>query len=328
MNNKIAVEEHFFTSELGAIINDWKDKYHFPDMMDEEFIRKGLPLTGLPFDDHRIPTMDECGVQIQILSTNSPGIQGIENAAKAVDVAKRTNDAAAELIAKYPNRFAGFAALPLQNPQASVRELERCVKELGFRGAMIQGHCNFEYLDNEKFDDIWSCLEALDVPLSLHVFNPWPDQIRIYEGFHEMLGPTWNWGVEAATHTLRIIFGGVFERHPGARMILGHLGESLPYLLGRIDEGAKMTGALKKGRISNPPSYYLKTNVYVSTSGQYRPETLLCAIAALGIEKILFATDYPYVEMSAAVDCVESTLLTEDQRKAIYRENAAQLFNL
>jgi 2,3-dihydroxybenzoate decarboxylase len=325
---KIAVEEHFFTQELGAMQHDWGKKNHFPEMMDPEFGKRSLPLTGMPFEQHRIPQMDQCDVSIQVLSTNSPGIQGIEDPVTAVEVAKRTNDYAAELISKYPGRFAGFAALPLQDPEAAVKELERCVKELHFKGAMIQGHSNFEYLDAKKFDIFWSALEELDVPVSLHVFNPWPDQIRIYEGLPELLGPTWNWGVEGATHALRIIFSGVFERHPKAKLLLGHLGESLPYLLGRLDEGSLMTGTAKRGRISKPPSYYFENNIYVSTSGQYRPETLLCAIAAIGIDKILFATDYPYFDMEKSVACVEATPLSREQREAIYFKNAHDLLKL
>lgn len=325
---KIAVEEHFFNPELGQIIAEWNERWKFPKFMDPDATKDFLPLSDLPFDQHRLPTMDKNEIDIQVISTNAPGIQGIEDPVRAVDTAKRTNDYAYKLISQYPDRFLGFAALPLQDPEAAAREMERCVKELGFRGAMIQAHSNFKYLDSPEFEPVWDTLEALDVPLSLHVFNPWPDQIRIYDGYPELLGATWNWGVEAATHALRMVFGGVFERHPKAKLIMAHLGESLPYLLGRIDEGAFMNGAMKKGRISMPPSEYFRRNVYVSTSGQYRPETLRCAISALGIDHIMFATDYPYFDAEKSVLCVENTDLSDEEKQKIYYNNAAELLHI
>lgn len=325
---KIAVEEHFFNKELGEIIKEWNQRWNFPPFMDPEATKDFLPLSDLPFDQHRLPTMDTHEIEIQVLSTNAPGIQGIDNTIRALDVARRTNDYAYQLISNHPTRFLGFAALPLQDPQKAADELVRCVKELGFRGAMIQGHCNFEYLDHPKYDVVWDTAQSLDVPISLHVFHSRPDQLAALEGYPQLLGATWNWGVEASTHALRIIFGGVFERFPRAKLILAHLGEGLPYLLGRLDEGAEMNGALKKGTITMPPSYYFKRNIYLSTSGQYYPETLHCALQAVSEDHILFATDYPYFDAAKSISQLENAQLSQDVLKKIYYDNSARLLGL
>ncbi len=325
---KIAIEEHFSTKEMLVQMKEWEKKMAFPDIMGKKFVETKLSLSDKPFGEHRIPSMDSNGIDMQIISAMWPAAQGFDNAVKAVEAAKLYNDITASLASEYPGRFRAFGTLPLQDPAAAVMELERCVKELGFVGVMIQGHSNFEYLDEMQFDDVWASLEELDVPLYLHVGHPAADQIEAYGDYTEMLGPAWNWAAEGTTHALRIVFGGVFERHPGAKLILGHLGETLPYLLRRIDEGSDKTDYLSKGRITREPSFYIKRNLYVSTSGEYNPETLRCAISAMGIDHILFGCDYPLSSMETGISCIEESDATDEEKEMIYHKNAERLFRV
>ncbi|HUJ88606.1 MAG TPA: amidohydrolase family protein, partial [Syntrophorhabdales bacterium] len=235
-------------------------------------------------------------------------------------------DAQAEIIRKYPGRFAGFAALPTQDPKAAADELERAVTQLGFKGAMILGHTNGEYLDLEKFWIIWERAEGLGVPIYLHPAEPFVDQIKIYDGRPEFMGPAWSWGVETGTHALRIIGAGVFDVFPKATLILGHMGEMLPYMTVRIDEGYEMT--FHKTKLKKMPSDYMKENIMITTSGKYSPGALICAVRELGADRILFAGDYPWVTPKEAVELIERVPISGADKEKIYHLNAEKLFKL
>jgi 2,3-dihydroxybenzoate decarboxylase len=278
------------------------------------------------FETFRLPMMDEAGIRMQVISTGSPGIQGVADASAAIDAAKRINDSQADIIARHPTRFAGFAALPTQDPKAAARELERAVKVLGFKGAMIHGHTNGRYLDNDSSRAIWEAAEDLTAPIYLHIAEPLPEARKIYEGHPELMGPAWSWGVEAATHALRIIGSGVFDAYPRAALILGHLGESLPYLLGRFDEGYAV--AFKSRKLNKRLSEYIRGNIFVTTSGKYRPEALVCAISAMGPDRVLFAGDYPFVSMKESVDFFESTPIRDVDREKISHLNAEKILGI
>lgn len=325
---KIAIEEHFATPRMVRDMQAWEHRLDMPSIMGENFVKNKLTKIDAPFEEHRLPAMDAAGVDIQVLSANWPAAQGYIDAETAVAAAREFNDAGYELMQIAPDRFRCFATLPLQDPAAAVRELERCVKEMGFVGTMIQGHSDLHYLDEPQFDEVWAALEELDLPLYLHVGHPAHDQLKAYSDYTEMMGPTWNWASEGTTHCLRMVFGGVFERHPKAKLILGHLGETIPFLLRRFDEGADKTGALDKGIITQLPSFYLKRNVYVTTSGEYEPEALRCAIDAMGIDHVLFACDYPFSGMDIGCACVESVPLTRSEREHIYHKNAERILHL
>lgn len=323
---KICLEEHWGSKKMEELRSQWLKRIGFQVTLDSG-LRDGLLKRMWAFEE-RLPVMDEHDITMQVLSLSSPGVQGIDEPKSAVSNAKYLNDVQAELINRYPSRFLGFAALPLQDPKAAADELERSVKELGFKGAMIHGHTNGEYLDEQKFWILWERAEALKVPLYLHVNEPLVDQLKIYEGYREMLGPTWNWGVETATHALRIVFSGVFDRFPKATLILGHMGESLPYVLGRLDEGFTLVGGKKLGKITKMPSQYIKENIMITTSGKFLSESMTCAVQALGIDRILFATDYPFASTTEAVNIVENSFLSIDDKEKIYYQNAAKLFDL
>ncbi len=322
---RISIEEHIAVPGMEKIQREW-------------LARTGLswsvnpaetPLVGPRIGDvekFRLPLMDESGISMQVLSTGSPGIQGFEDRDAALSMARKVNDAVAETINKYPGRFAGFAALPTQDPKAAADELERTVTQLGFKGAMIQGHTNGEYLDEEKFWVLWERAEALGVPLYLHIMEPSHEARKIYDGHSELMGPIWSWGVEAATHALRIVGAGVFDAFPKAKLILGHLGESLPYLLGRLDEGYAMS--FKARKLKRLFSEYIKENILITTSGKYQPEALICAVSALGADRVLFAVDYPWVSPKEGVELVERTPLSDTDKEKIYHLNAERWLKL
>jgi 2,3-dihydroxybenzoate decarboxylase len=290
---------------------------------------KALPLIPprlRDFEQTRLPLMDESGITMQVLSTSSPGVQGLADAAGAIAVARKINDDQAGIIRKYPGRFAGLAAMPTQDPKAAADELERAVTQLGFKGAMILGHTNGEYLDHEKFWVIWERAEALGVPIYLHPAEPLVDQIKIYDGRPEFMGPAWSWGVETGTHALRIIGAGVFDAFPKATLILGHMGEMLPYMTVRIDEGYEMT--FHKKKLNKMPSDYIRENIVITTSGKYSAGALLCALRELGADRILFAGDYPWVTPKEAVELIERVPMSETDKEKIYHGNAERLFKL
>jgi 2,3-dihydroxybenzoate decarboxylase len=322
---KIAIEEHWAYEALGKVRQGYDARVKSPLKMTPEFFSNYGKRVG-DFENLRLPAMDENGIMMQIIATGSPGVQGVIERDQAVSLAKEVNDLQAKIIAKHPSRFAGLAALPLQDPKAAADELERAVTKLRFRGAMIQGHCNGEYLDQQKFWVVWERAAALDVPLYLHITDPASDQIKIYDGYPDLLGASWGWVVEAATHSLRIVYSGVFDAFPKATLILGHMGEMLPYILARLDEGYDQ--AVKVRKLKKPISSYVLENIMVTTSGWFRPPTLRCAVDAMGADRVLFATDYPFVDTDLAVKMVEDTPLSDREKESIYYLNAKRVFKL
>ncbi len=329
---KIAIEEHLDVPGLKPVPKGINiDPRIKPPNFETDPARSNLgTLLMMEPSEDRIPLMDKCGLDVQILSCNGDGLQNDLEPERAAENAIRVNDKIAEIVKKYPGRFYGFGLLAMQNPEAAVKEAERCAKELGFVGIMLHGSTCFHYYDEPMFDSIWAKLEELDMPLYLHVGNPESDQIRMYEGYNELLGNTWNWGVTGGTHALRMVFGGVFERHPGAKLILGHMGEHLPYLLGRLDEGYEHRAVWKKGRITCPPSHYIKSNIYITTSGGFNPEAVACAVMGMGVEHILFASDYPHFPLETSMAQLDkcASFLSPKEMALIYGGNAERLFKL
>jgi 2,3-dihydroxybenzoate decarboxylase len=322
---KIAVEEHWGSPELGEIRRAYEARVGIPVRAKPEFLRTRMPMLA-DFEQHRLPDMDKHHIQYQVLSTPPPGIQGLTGAKEAFDTAKRLNDMQAEIMDRYAGRFLGFAALPLQDPKAAADELERAVTQLGFKGGCVHGHTNGEYLDQEKFLVFWERAEALCAPVYLHPADSPPDQMKMYGPHPQLLGASWGWLVETGTHALRIVCAGVFDRFPGVTLLLGHLGEMLPFILARMDQGCtqvEMTTPLSK-----PMSAYIRENMMVTTSGAFAPEPLRCTIEAVGVERVLFATDFPFVPTENAVQSVEAARLTEGEKEKIYWSNAAKLFGI
>ena len=279
----------------------------------------------------RLAEMDAHGIERAILSLNSPGIQGIADTAKAIDVARRANDVLADAIATRPARFAGFAALPMQDPDAAAVELTRCMRELGFKGALVNGFSqvgsasDVVYYDDPRYAGFWSVAEQLGAPFYLHPRDPLPTREPIYDGHPWLTGPVWAFAMETAIHALRLMASGLFDRHPRLTIILGHLGEGLPYNIWRVDH--RLRKASRGIPARRPLGDYLRGNFYLTTSGNFRTPTLMDAIAEVGVDRILFSVDYPFERTVDAVTWFSEIPLPDGDRRAIAAKNSAALFD-
>ena len=278
----------------------------------------------------RLKDMDESGIGKQILSLTSPGVQ-IFDAATGTALAQVSNDYLASAIQKYPDRFHGLAAIALQDPATAVKELERGVRKLGLKGVIVNSHTRGEYLDDPKFWPIFEAAAALRVPIYLHPNTPPPSMIGPFleSGLD---GAIYGFAVETGLHMLRIIVSGIFDRFPGLRMILGHLGEALPYWLFRIDfmhramVAANRYPAIKK--LNRKPSEYFKENIYVTTSGMAWQPPILYAQSVLGVDRVLYAMDYPYQFVPEEVKVTDELPISEADKRKLYQTNAESVFSL
>ncbi len=326
----IGIEEHYQPQILGKVRLDWAQKTERPEMMDMDLMVKNVfPRLGSPVEVFRLPEMDETGLDVQVLSNGSPSVQAIEEPEEAVKIARECNDFLSDAVQKYPDRFSAFATLPLADPEEAAKELERCVKELGFCGGMVQGHQYFHYLDEERYYPLWEKVEELGVPISLHVLDTLPQGMRMFDNCYELCGPIWSWNMEAATHVMRLIINGIFDRFPKAQFIAGHMGEGLPYYLGRMDEGYETGRAHLSKQLNKYPSEYFKSNIYITTSGKYHPAAMRCAINSIGADRIFFATDYPFVSLKDSFACFDACKdLTEEEKELICHKNAERVLGI
>lgn len=331
---KIAVEEHF--DVLGAASRARgagadEDLQSLVTAMDYnadwmEIVNRRLR----DFGADRLAGMDASGIRVAILSHTVPAVQGIVDPAAAVTAAREINDRLADEVRRQHARYAGFAAIALQDARSAPLELERAVTRLGLKGAMINGYTNtgdpqrVEYLDDPKFLPFWEAAASLNVPIYLHP-RPSLDQ-RIYEGHSELIGATWGFAPEAATHALRLIYSGLFDRFPALTVILGHLGETLPYFSWRIQHCFEYNPSDKK--VQRRLQDYLCENFYVSTSGIFSDQALIGAMLTIGADRILFACDYPYEVMEPAARWIERAAISEGDRRKIASGNAKRLFNI
>ncbi len=320
MQGKIAVEEHFTAPGLEELISriGWEPA---------DWARVESRLQDVEF---RLAEMDRLGIERALLSLGAFGVQEIPERSRAIELASRANEALAGIVADHPARFGGFAALPMQDPLAAAAELERCVTEYGFKGALVNGFSDVDgggalYYDDARFDPLWERLVALDVPFYLHPRNPHASQRLIYEGRPELLGPTWAFAVETGTHALRLITSGLFDRHPDLTLIIGHQGEFLPFALPRL---AQRMSHLKHVRLEKSPTEYLRENFYITTSGNSHTASLIGLLLEVGADRLLFAADYPFEEMADGATWFDSVPISEPDREKIGRMNAVRLFGL
>jgi len=317
---KIGLEEHFVTSELAAY-GAGSASIAQPHAW-AEASRRLLDITG-----ERLAGMDAAGLDLQVLSLNSPGIQAEADPSVAVSQAAAVNDLLANTIAENPSRFSGFAALPLQDPQAAAKELERAVTQLGLHGALVNAHTQGTYLDDPQLRVVWEYAAGLDVPLYLHPANG-VDTAHVLSGHPELIGPMWSWGTDTASHVLRLIFGGVFDDFPDAKLLLGHMGEGLPYVLWRLDSRWAFHNHHGIELARGNPAEYIRHNLYITTSGVCDDPPLLCALAALGADHILFGTDYPFEDMATATAFLDNAAISDADRAKISHLNAEQLLGI
>lgn len=316
---KIALEEHFWVEGFPHTARVAKGMF-LPTFA--EALERGLP----DFDTHRLAAMDEAGIAIAVLSLVAPGVQTEPDTRKAIDGARRANDALAAEVSKRPDRFAGFAHLAMQDPKAAADELERAVRELGFKGALINDHTNGEYLDDEKYLPFWERAAGLDVPVYLHPANMPAPLPPVLQGYPALGASLWGWTAETGGHALRLVFSGLFDRLPGLKIVLGHLGEGLPYYLWRID--SRFGVRPPKIALKEPPSHYIKQNFWVTTTGCCQDELLLCAMAAMGPDRVMFSVDYPFEHCDTAARFIEGAPISETDREKVCWSNAAGLLGL
>jgi 2,3-dihydroxybenzoate decarboxylase len=315
---KIALEEHFY---LEGFPNPARDNVATAEPDYWNYAVPRLP----EFDALRLGAMDAAGIEISVLSHFAPGTHAERDAAKAVAAAKRGNDALAEQVARHPSRYRGFAMLAMQDGKAAADELTRTVRELGFKGALINGQTQGVYLDDARYLPFWERVAELDVPIYLHPGDPMVLP-AVYEGYPGLGRSIWGWMGETGGHALRLVFSGLFDRLPGLSVILGHMGEALPFLLWRIDS---RYGIYKpKVRLARKPSDYIRANFYATTAGNFAHAPLACTIETLGEDRVMFSVDYPLEDSAVAARFIESAPVAEAVRAKICWDNAARVLRI
>ncbi len=283
------------------------------------------------FEKERLAAMDAAGVDIQVLSLVLPGCEQFE-ASEGTAVAKKTNDELAEVIRSHPDRFIGLASLAPQDPERASQELERAIKELGFKGANINSNVGGEYLDNSKFWCLFEKAEQLDVPIYIHPTVPSSSILKPYTKYGMALaGPPLGFGAETILHAMRLIYSGVFDIYPRLKIILGHLGEGLPFWLDRIDFfwlKPWTVGDQTRPHIKMKPSEYIKSNFILTTSGMSFLPALMATYLALGAEMITFGADYPFENSKQSAEAVKTMPICDKDKEKILRLNAERLFKL
>jgi len=312
----IAIEEHYWDKEIAA------------QFVGAEGTRDAKMLERLyDLGELRLKEMDEAGIDMQILSHGAPSAQKLSGP-DAVDVTRRANDRLRAVVAANPKRFAAFAALPTADPKAAADELERTT-ELGFKGAMIHGLANGVFLDDKRFWPIYERAQALDVPIYLHPSVPKPAVMEAYyqdyaKDFPMVVRAAWGYTVETATQAIRLVLSGAFDAYPRLKIVLGHLGETLPFLVWRVDQALARPGAAR------PMSFreLFCGHFHITTSGNFSNPALLCCVMEMGIDRILFAVDWPFVANKPAVQWMETVPLCDEDRIKILSGNAQKLFRL
>ena len=271
--------------------------------------------------------MDQAGISIQALTLGGPGCEPFEPS-EGVEMAGKSNDELARVIKRHPERFVGFAALAPPDPDRAADELERCVLDLGFRGAKITSHIQGEYLDDEKYWCIFERAERLGVPIYLHPRLPSPSMLKPYAEYgYGMAGAALGFAAETQLHAYRLVYSGLFDKHPGLIIVLGHMGEGLPYWMSRMDyPWFSRSGG--RTSLERRPSEYVSSNFVMTTSGMFYMPAFMCAYLALGAEKIVFATDYPFEKGKQAAGFMDRLPICDTDRKKICSENAEKLLKL
>ena len=279
--------------------------------------------------DKRIANIDAAGIDMQVLSLNSPGVEQAD-VPEQIAIARESNDVLAEAVKKNPKRFAAFASLPVAAPDKAAEELDRRVRQQGFKGTLINGHTRGRYLDDKFFSPILERADALNVPIYLHpTVPPKPVIDAQFGGFappvSAMLASAgWGWHIETAVHVIRMILGGVFDRHPKLQVVIGHLGEGIPFMLPRLNKNFP-TELTKLGR---PTGAYLRENVHYTFGGFNFPATFLDLLLEVGVERIMFSVDYPYGSMAEARAFLERLPVSAADRERIAHGNAERLLGL
>jgi predicted TIM-barrel fold metal-dependent hydrolase len=304
----IALEEHFTSPQLRALRGE----------KDTPLQRKLDDLGAL-----RIREMDEAGIDLQVISENNPATQQLDSDS-AVRLARISNDTLHEAVRTYPDRFAGFATLPTPDPKAAAEELERAVSKLGFKGAMIMGLTHGRFMDDKQFRPIFERAAALDVPLYIHPTPPHKAVTAAYFADYPVLaGAPLGFTIETLTHTCRLVVSGLFDEFPALKIIVGHLGETAPFLLWRTSE-------ILGERLKMPKLFadYYRTHFWLTTSGAFSDSALTCSIAEMGVERIMFSIDWPFQPNLPGRRWMDAAPVSERDRTLIFGANAQKLLKL
>lgn len=312
----IAIEEHYWDEELAKTYTG------------SEAGRPGEQHKRLhDFTGIRLKEMDDAGIDVQVISHGAPSTQKLP-AESAAALTRRVNDRLHQAVAANPQRFAAFAALPTAVPEAAADELDRTTRELGFKGAMLHGLANEVFLDDKRFWPIYARAERLDVPIYLHPSLPQADVRRLYyddyvKDFPIVARAAWGYTVETATLAIRLVLSGVFERHPKLKIILGHLGETLPFLVWRVDHALA-----RPGQKSLSFRDVFTNNFYITTSGNFSNPALLCCAMEMSVDHILFAVDWPFVLNPPAMEWMATVPLSDADKAKILSGNAKRLLKM
>jgi 2,3-dihydroxybenzoate decarboxylase len=315
---KIGLEEHFIIPEFLDYLAETRQN------INPALFSKAVPLLS-DFGSQRLDTMDSNGIDYVVLSLSGPGVQIEKNTALAERMARKVNDVLAQQVSKRPDRYGGFAHLALQDPKAAADELERCMTQLGFKGALINGATNGVYLDDRRYDVFWERVQALKAPIYLHPANP-VDHPAMYQDHPEMWGPTWSWAAETCSHAMRLIFSGVFDRFPDVNLILGHMGETIPIQPWRLDSRYAVSN--QRYALQHKPSEYIRKNIYITTSGVCDDAALRCSLENVGTDKVMFSIDYPFENTKIASDWIDTAKISEQDRVKVASQNAIDLLRL
>ena len=323
MKGKIAFEEHIAIEETLSHSKTFAGESGRWDDFALELLDR----------DRRLAAMDKTGIELAILSLNAPGLQSILDPDEAVETAVKANDRIAEWAGVHPRRYAGLAALPMQGPAAAAAELERCVNELGFKGALVNGFTQKHepdtalYYDIPEYRDFWAAVSDLEVPFYLHPRLQVPSQARNYQGHPWLMGSPWGFAVETSIHALRLCGSGLFDDFPNLRIILGHLGENIPFGLWRVDERMQFSPRGYRGK--RPLGDYFRDHFHITTSGNFNDPAFRCTLDVMGKDRVYFSADYPFERMEDAADWFDATgVITDEDRVRVGRGNAIELFKL
>lgn len=313
----IALEEHYFDADW----NNHFDPVHHTAKPANPLMKRMEDLGAV-----RIKEMDEAGIDLQVISHGPPGAQGLRGDV-AVAWTAAANDRLHAAIKLHPARFAGFASLPTDDPDAAADELQRAVEQLGFKGGILHSLTQGPFLDDKRYWPIFARAAALDVPLYIHPADPLPAVVKAYYGDYAKTHPmfiraAWGFTFEAGTQAMRLVLSGVFEAYPGLKLILGHLGETIPYALARIDEALSRDTPMKNFR------EVFTSHFYVTTSGFFSDPALQCCIQELGLDRIMFSVDWPFASNVKGVEWLRKTPLSDADREKLASGNAKRLLKL
>lgn len=339
---KIGVEEHFVSVEYRNYLHSRQDLPRLDTVEDENHNKvERLWRTAVTYSvqpsqrlarltdvgEGRLAEMDRSRIDMQVLSLSSPGVDELDPPSGTA-MAKKINDELAEAVSRHPDRLAGFASIAPGDPQGAADELERAVKKLGLRGAAVNSHGRGEFLDDRKYWPMFEMAQKLDVPIYLHPTEPPPSMIKSFANYPILSTAMWGYAAEAGLHAMRLICSGLFDEYPGLKIILGHLGEAIPFWLWRIDNVFSRTWKSFSNAPKKKPGDYFKSNFYVTTSGMFGEQAFLSVYLILGADRILFAVDYPYENAEEASRFIEAVPICDGDKEKISHLNAEKLLKL